>query len=277
MSFARPVGARALLLAPIFVVILAACTQTAQAPSASPSAAPPSQPAESDSPSPSESPSPEPTSDPSPEPSESPIDVIEHELPMVGRVTEDDVDVRTHPLADAPLVTGENLAVPGEMPEVVLDTGHLVAVTLGPLVHDGESWYEIASVDGDDINFAFGWIPGRFLEPHPDAQGSFPVIETLHGQGDGGSLDVDVIVGTPVTVRYAALPMEGEDECDIEVTVTNTDGSEVVVVERELTEILIEEVTPFQVAELFQNDPGTVTVEFETDCTFAGSLLVPPS
>lgn len=259
------------------IVILAACTGAAEAPSPSPSTPAPSQPAPSepapsaDQPAPSESPSADPTASPTP------VAVIEHDIPMVGRITEDGVEVRTHPAADAPLVTGESFTDPGTTPEVVLQSGDLVTVTLGPLVNEGESWYEVASVDGAGVVFAFGWVPADAFEADSDFPSSFPVIAPISGQGDGASVESDVILGTPVTVRYAAVPMAGEDECDIHVTVTATDGSAIEVASETLTEIRIEEISPFQVSELFQGEAGTVTLTVETDCSFAATMLTPPS
>lgn len=277
MRFIHTLAPRAAALT--LIIILAACTQaTGDLPSPSVVATPDASPS---APAPSESASEEPSESPgespadSPSPSDQPI--VEHELPMIGRVLTDDVEVRTHPMADAPLVVGESFTGGDAMPEVILATGDLVVVTMGPLVNDGESWYEVASVDAGDPVFAFGWINGEAIEPDSDVPQPGPVIETIHGQGDGDAVTTDVIVGTPVSVRYAAIPMAGDDECDIEVTVTNTDGTVVEVVTETLTEIRMEAVSPFQFPALFQNEAGTVTLEVDTDCSFAASLSTPPS
>lgn len=277
-SIRTPTSVTAILA---MVVILAACTQavgdlpspSAPSPDASPTAPAPS---ESPSQAPSESPSESPSETPAPSPSEEAI--VDHDLPMIGRVLEDDVEVRTHPMADAPLLVGESFTNdPATMPEVILAAGDLVVVTMGPFVNDGESWYEVASVDAADPVFAFGWINGEAIERDADLPEPAPVIETMHGQGDGDSVTSDVIVGTPVTVQFAAIPMPGDDECDIEVTVTSTDGTVVEILNETLTEIRIEAVSPFQFPTLFQNEAGTVTLEVDTDCSFAAALSSPPS
>lgn len=262
-------AAMAALLA--LLVTLAACRAVSEAPSASPPAPAPTESPSSEKPSPTQSPSVDPSESPTPVP------VIVRDIPMIGRIVEDEVEVRTHPLVNAPLVIGESFADPDAMPEVVLRAGDRVAVTLGPLVNDDQSWYEVASVDGGDVNFAFGWIPADAFERDADLPAGFPVIVTIHGQGEGDSVDSEVIVGTPVTVRYAALPMSGADECDIEVSVTATDGTTIEIASETLTEIRIEELSTFQLPELFQDEAGTVTLTVETDCSFAATMTTPPS
>jgi hypothetical protein len=81
------------------VIILAACGQTSDDPSPS-APAPTEAPSQPASPEPSEPPE---TSSPDPE-------AIEHELPMVGRVTADSVEVHALPSFDSPLLTGELLS-----------------------------------------------------------------------------------------------------------------------------------------------------------------------
>jgi hypothetical protein len=262
-------------LAPVTVVlaltiILAACTQAAS-PTPSPSASPDQAP--TDQPAPSDSPSDEPEATPSPsEPA-----VIEHDLAMIGRVTEDGVEVRTEPSLDAPILTGESFTDPGTTPEIVLDEGDLALVTLGPVLAEGESWYEVASVDGSDAAFAFGWVPGRLLEREGDVPEGFTDVIDINGQGEGGSVTADVLLGTPVSVRFAAVPMPDADECDIDINVTNTDGSAANIVTDTIDEgeVAIGEFGPFEMPSLFQNEAGTVTLDVETDCSFAATMIAP--
>jgi len=74
-------------------IILAACGQTPADPG-SPNPSPTEAASPSDEPSPSVAPTP--TEQPSPDP----IEVVEFELPMIGRSTADDVEVHTLPSAD---------------------------------------------------------------------------------------------------------------------------------------------------------------------------------
>lgn len=264
MRYIRSLAPGAVVLA--LTIILAACTQAAS-PTPSTSA-----PAPTDAP--SEAPSP--SDEPSPTPTPSQEAVIEHELPMIGRSTDDGVEVRTEPSLDAPILTGESFTDPGTTPEIVLDVDDLVMVTMGPVFAEGESWYEVTSVDGSDVNFAFGWVPGRYLERFGDATIGYVLID-INGQGEGASATEDVIQGTPVSVRFAALPMPDADECDIEVTLVRTDGTAVNVATDTLDDILIAELTPPQLSSLFQEEAGTVTLEVETDCSFAATMSMPQS
>lgn len=270
MSYIRTVAPGPVVLA--LTIVLAACTQAAS-PTTSPSASP--EQIRTEEPAPSDSPSDEPSDSPSESPSPSQPELIEHDLPMTGRVTDDGIEVRTEPSLDAPILTGESFTDPGTTPEIVLDAGDLVLVTLGPVFAEDESWYEIASADGGDVNFAFGWISGRYLEREGDLPEGFAEMMNIHGQGEGDSVTVDVIVGTPVTVRFAAVPMPDADECDIDVTVMNTDGSAANVVTDTIDDVVIGEVTPFAIPSLFQNEAGEVTLEVETDCSFAAMMLAP--
>ncbi len=263
-------GAAALAL----IMILAACGESAGDPS-------PSQP-QSPSPSQSESPSPsepaEPSDPASPAPSESPtaspIEVAEIDLPVIARITEDGVEVLTHPVADAPVIIAEDLDSDGEEPDVVLDTDAMVLVTLGPVYSDDESWYEVAAADGSELHFAFGWVPASVLEPMDEPSGFAPMA-VIHGQGEGASVDVDVDRGSPSTVRFAAVPMPEAEACDIDVTLVRTDGAPVNVATNTVEDVLVFELGAQQLGSLFQEEAGTVTLEVETDCSFAASLITP--
>ena len=83
----------------VLLVTLAACAPGAtDAPSPTP--APTTQP-------PAESPTSSPSPSPSESPSATPGEVVELELPMIARATEDGVDVYARPSTDAPPLTGE--------------------------------------------------------------------------------------------------------------------------------------------------------------------------
>ena len=268
MRFIRSVAPAASAL--VLILILAACTQTASVPpSASPSAPAPSE-APSEEPAPSEVPSDEPSA--SPEPSEP--DVVEFELPMLGRVTEDGVEVRAEPSADAPVVTGEDLTGSGETPEVVLDADDMVVVLLGPVVAEGESWYEVGAADGSDIQFGFGWVPASVLadEGAPDG---FAPIYVAHGQGSGDSVSADALAGTPISVRFAAVPMPEADECEIDITVIKSDGLGVNIATQTVTDVDIFEIDATELPSLFQEEAGEVTLQVESDCSFAARMIAP--
>jgi hypothetical protein len=266
MRHIRSLAPGAVVLA--LTIILAACTQAAS-PTPSPSA-----PTPTDAPSEAPSPSDEPSESPSP----SQPEVIEYELPMIGRVTDDGVEVRAEPSLDAPIHTGESFTDPGtpEIVEIVLAADDLVMVTMGPVFAEGESWYEVTSVDGDVVVFAFGWVPGRYLESDGEATLGYVLVD-INGQGEGDSATADVARGTPVSVRFAAVPMPDADECDIDVTLINTDGSAANIATDTIDDIVIGEVTPFEIPSLFQNEEGTVTLEVETDCSFAAAMSMPQS
>jgi len=250
-------------------ILLAACGQ-APAASASPTPSPSQAPSPSDEPSPSVAPTP--TEQPSPE-------VIEFELPMIGRSTEDGVDVYARPSLDAPLLIGQQLPDMNDV-EISLEADELVWVTLGPLVSDGTSWYRVEAVDGGPTSFAFGWVPAESLARESDAPEGRPQIVATHGQGSDGEISMDVPMGTPVTVDVGYAPMAGDDSCDLDVTVIRTDGLGVNVATQTVTEA-----DSFQfgasidyggLQSLFQEEAGTVTLQVETDCSYAASLTQPP-
>ena len=258
-------GAAALAL----IIVLAACGQAESTPPTSPSApAAPSE-APSEAPAPSDAPSEE----PSETPGSTPIEVVEHDLPMIGRVTEDGVEVRTEPRADAPLLTVEPLLDPTE-PEIVLNAGDLVIAYLGPVFADGESWYEVGAADGSDVLFAFGWVTGDQIAREGAPEGQTEIL-VIHGQGSGDVAERDVLPGTPVTVRFAAVPMPDADECEIDVTLVGTDDLGVDVATETVSDVTIVELGPTQLSSLFQEEGGTVRLEVDTDCSFAATLIAP--
>ena len=253
-------------------IILAACGQAPAAP-ASPTSSPTEIPSPSDEPSPSVAPTP--TGQPSPDP----IEVIEFELPMIGRSTEDGVDVYARPSLDAPPLIGQQFPDMNDV-EISLAADEPVWVNLGPLVSDGTSWYRVEAVDGGRTAFAFGWVPAESLARESDAPEGRPQIVTTHGQGSDGEISMDVPMGTPVTVDVGYAPMAADDSCDLDVTLIRTDGLGVNVATQTVTEA-----DSFQfgasidyggLQSLFQEEAGTVTLQVETDCSFAASLTQPP-
>ena len=252
------------------VVLLAACAQSTSDPVSPSPSAPPATPSAP----PSADPSPAPTTDPSP----SPIEVIEYELPMIGRATEDGVEVHSLPSADSPLLTGERFP-DMERVEIVLAADELVAVALGPLFSDGTSWYQVSSVDGGPTAFAFGWVSAEYLSRETDAPDAGPQVATAHGLGSGGEISADVQMGTPITVDVATAPTEDQESCELDVTLIRTDGLGVNVATQTVTEP-----DAFQfgasidyggLQSLFQEEAGTVTLQVETDCSWAASLSYP--
>ncbi len=252
-------------------IVLAACGPTASDPS-TPTSPTPTAPAASESPA------------PSPTPAESPSpalgDVVEFELPMIARSTVDSVDVHALPSTDAPLLTGEQFPDMNRV-EISLAADERVYVTLGPLVSEGTSWYQVSAVDGGPTAFGGGWVSAEFLAREGDPQAGGPQIVTAHGQSSGGEISVDVPMGTPITVDVAMAPMEDEESCDIDVTLIRTDGRGVTVATQTVTEPdafqLAASIDFGGVPSLFQDEAGTVTLEVETDCSWTASLTQPPA
>jgi hypothetical protein len=252
------------------LVILAACAPAA-VDDPSPSAPSPTAPA------PSESPMPSP--EPEESPTEAPDEAVEFELPMIARSTEDGVDVYARPSTDAELLTGEQFPDMNRV-EIRLSADERVYVSLGPLVSEGTSWYQVHAVDGGPTAFGFGWVSAEFLVRESDGPEGFPQIETAYGQGRAGEINVDVPRGTPITVDVAAAPKDGEEACDIDVTLLRTDGMGVNVATQTVTEP-----DAFQLGasmegglpSLFQEEAGTVTLQVETDCSWAAALTQPPA
>ena len=247
-------------------IILAACGQAPAVP-ASPTPSPTVAPSPSDTP----SVAPTPTQQPSPDP----IEVVEHELPMIGRSTADGVEVHTLPSADAPLLIGEAFPDMNRV-EVRLAADELVAVSLGPVFFDGASWYQVASVDGGDKAFAFGWVSTEFLVRESDVPATSPQVVTIHGLGSGTAVSAPVLMGTPITVDVAAAPMPDRDSCEIDVTLIRSDGLGVNVATQTVTSPDAFQLSANELSSLFQQEAGEVTLQIETDCSYAASLTQPP-
>jgi hypothetical protein len=199
---------------------------------------------------------------------------------MIARPTEDDVGVHARPSTTAPLLIGELFPDMNRV-EISLSTDERVYGTLGPLVSEGTSWYQVSAVDGGPTAFGGGWVSAEFLarEGYPRAGG--PQIVTTHGQGGGGQISVEVPMGTPITVQVAMAPMEDEESCDIDVTLIRTDGLGVNLATQTVTEPdafqLAASIDFGGVPSLFQEEAGTVTLEVETDCSWTASLTQPPA
>jgi hypothetical protein len=247
------------------VLLLAAC-QAGAGPSS------PDQP--SASPAPTEQPSVVPTE---PTSSPTPPQVLEHEVPMLGRSTADGVDVHTLPSADAPLISGERYADGSTVPDIRLATEQEVVVSMGPLVLGEESWYEIRATDGGETYWEGGWVTGESLERAGDAPGFPPLFLSVHGVGSGTSANLEVAGGTPITVRFAAAPLPDSHGCDIDVTLIGTDGVGVEIATEHLTEPKVGQMAGSmeEPSSLFQEEAGEVTLEVQTDCSFAAMVLAP--
>lgn len=254
-------------------LLLAACGQ-APADPVSPNPSPTEVPSPSDEPSPSVAPSP--TEQPSPDP----IEVVEFELPMIARSTADDVEVHTLPSADSPLLIGEAFPDMNRV-EVRLAADELVAVSLGPVYFEGTSWYQVSAVDGGDKAFAYGWVDAESLVRESDAPGGSAQVETIHGLGSGADVSAPVLAGTPLTVDFAAAPMPDSDSCELAVTLIRTDGLGVNVATQTVTEPVAfqfgADIEGGGMRGLFQEEAGDVTLQVETDCSYAASLTQPPS
>jgi hypothetical protein len=267
------------------ILILAACSPAAaDEPSAdpTPSESPkPSAPAETPEPSEPAEPLPDPTDPPSetpppptPKPSLPPT-VIEHDLAMLARSIADAVNVRSLPDLQAPLLSGRRYDDASVVPDVRLNAGDLVFVTMGPVVADGHSWYEISMANGEGVHFEGGWVSARFLEREGDVPNYNPVLISVHDAGSGAAASSDVPEGAPITVRFAAGPVDGRDSCELDVTLIGTDGLAVNVATETLTDTRTYQLSSFQFPSLYQEEAGRATLQVKSDCTFAATASVP--
>lgn len=195
---------------------------------------------------------------------------------MVARSTEADVDVHALPDAASPLATGERFSDLAHV-EVRLEADQLVEVTLGPVVVDGTSWYEVRATDGGDMYFEGGWVPGEFLVREGDLPAGHAQVVVIYGLGSGTAVNVEIpLMGTPTVVRYAAAPMADRDECEIEVTLIRTDGLAVNIATDTLIEARVFQLAADELSSLFMEEAGTATLQVRTDCNYAASLSQPP-
>jgi hypothetical protein len=195
---------------------------------------------------------------------------------MLASVTAD-ADVHTLPSIDSPLLSGEAVSDLSVVDEVRLAAGDVVIASLGPVFADGQSWYEVRSTDGGgDVYFDGGWVPGESLSPEDDTPAGQPQVTVIFGLGSGTAASADVpLRGTPITVDFAATPMPDDDTCEIEVTLTRTDGTAVNVATESLTGPISGNLGANELSSLFQDEPGQVTLQVRTDCSFAASITMP--
>ena len=252
------------------IILLAACAPGAvDAPSPS-------------SPAPTDQPTEQPTASPTPDdsPSATPEEAVDFELPMIARATEDGVDVHARPSSDAPLLIGEQFPDMSRV-EIRLAADERVSVTLGPLVSEGISWYQVSSVDGGTTAFAFGWVSADVLAREGDPTAGGPQVVTSDAQGTSGEISMDVPMGTPVTVDVAMAPVAPAGSCELDVTLMRTDGTAVNVATQTVTEPDAFQFGPSidygGLQSLFQEEAGTVTLQVETDCSWTASLTQPPA
>jgi len=277
-----PVAAIALLG---LILILAACSPAAaDEPSADPTPSESPKPsASAQTPEPSEptDPSPDPTDPPSetpppatPKPSLPPT-VIEHDLAMLARAIADAVNVRSLPDLQAPLLSGRRHSDGSAVPNLRLNAGDLAYVTLGPVVADGHSWYEVSDANGDDIKFEGGWVSAQFLERADGPPAYNPIHISVHGAGSGAAASADLRADVPATVRFAAGPLDGRDSCELDVTLIGTDGLAVNVATETLTDTRIYQLSSFQFPSLYQEEAGRATLQVKSDCAFAATVSIP--
>ena len=272
----RSIAPGAVLL--VLAIVLAACGQVAAnpptaTPAPTPTAVPSEEPAVDPTPMPTVAPT-APPATPDPTPVPTPAPAVAFDLPMMARSTADGVNVRSLPSIDAPLITGETFDL-SSVRDVRLTSGELVFVTMGPVMADGIAWYEVSAADGGDLYWHDGWVASEYLVRHGDVPSYNPVVVDLHGVGSGSAASAEVTLGTPLTARFAATPMDGRDSCEIEVTVIGTDGLALNVATESLSGPKVAQKSASELPSLWQEDAGAVTIQVKTDCSFAASLIMP--
>ena len=225
--------------------LLAACSAGA---SGSPGAS-------SGSPGPSTTGDPSGSADPSPNATSTPDPVapIRLELP-VSVSPSGEVDVLEEPAGGTTVTT--------------LTTADTATALMGPLILDGANWYLVA---GTGTQWT-GWVPAEQLTAGVAPDESTSLI-TLDGRGSGDADSATVEAGVALVARAMAVPMEGRESCEIEITVAGVDGAHVAV--NEVTEVT--EATEFLASglddeTLRQSAAGQVSMQVRSDCTFAASL-----
>ena len=88
-------------------------------------------------------------------------EVVEFDLPMLARATDEGINVRSMPSLDAPLISGEGDDLQ-KVPDIRLGDGELVFATMGPVVADGISWYQVAAAESE-VHWERGWVAGQYL------------------------------------------------------------------------------------------------------------------
>jgi hypothetical protein len=210
----------------------------------------------------------------SPKPTEEPVTVIRIATGVNARVTGDGVAVRQLPGLDQPLVVGYDF-VDGDDPEVRVDAGHIVGVIWGPVLVDGHTWYNVKPTDTGTVIFADGWIAADFLVEDNDPELSPRTVLTGDGLGSGAAISGDVTDFSPLYVNVVAAPMPGDLSCEAEVILIGTDGEHVTIGASEVTEPTPFFSSPLENDALYQADPGKVTLQVRSDCSWAAMAFVP--
>jgi len=83
----------------------------------------------------------------------------------------------------------------------------------------------------------------------------------------------EVSRGTIITLDFAATPMPDRDACELAITLLGTDGVTIYSVTESVT-VATWPTTP-RMPELFQEEAGSVTLEIETDCSYAAAMWLP--
>ena len=231
---------------------LAACAPRAQGPSPSPDQTdpPPSVPA--DSPVASESPEPSETPAPSqPEDTDIPI-------PSMGRVLEP---------TEATSEPG------GGTPVAALSPTDELIVQMGPLRLGGTDYYLVSATASQWT----GWVDGDLLEATGDPEEN-QVAAAIDNEGSGTADSFDVAAGDQLYVNVTAAPMAGDEDCQIDITVTTSDGETVTIngVNR-ISGPTSFFASPLEQSALRLESAGESTIQVRTDCTFAGTVTAIPS
>lgn len=208
-------------------------------------------------------------------PSGSPsVDVVRFETPVLGRITADGVAVHVRPGLDEPLIEGTNLDDGVAVPQVRLSDGDMVGLIWGPMLHDGHTWYAVRHHDSGGIAWVEGWIAADFVEaaePIPN----FPDVAAADGQGRGGSETVVMPQLARVYVDVHAAPMPGEERCAATVTVVDPAGQRIEIGSGEVTELTTFFSSPLEQSALSMDDGGEITLEVDTDCSWAALVENP--
>lgn len=267
----------------LLALVLAACaTAVGSVPSPSQPAAPSGPTDPTPEPSPSEAPSEAPSHEPSepvpatpavtPVPTEKPITIVRIDMPVLARVTADGVAIRVLPGLDQPLIEGFDRDG-GTVPEVRVSEGDIVAVAWGPIFVDGHTWYAVQYADDSDSRFGEGWVAADFLD-ETETVGLYPLLR-IDGFGDGDAVSLDVTERSRLNVGAVVTPMPGEETCEAELIVIGTDGAATTVASVTATETLRLFGSPLEDADLYQETAGEVTIEMDTDCSWAAIGFVP--
>jgi hypothetical protein len=267
-------------------IVLAACGQaSAEGPSASP--VPSERPSQAPVQRPSQQPSVRPSSEPAEGPSVTPTApsappvatpkpfvLVEHPVPMIGRVTADGVAVRNLPDLESGIVNG-NDAGDVVVDEIRLRRGDDVIVFFGPVVADGYSWYEVMAGGTGPADYFRGWIAGEFLEHLDDAAILGPVL-SLDGQGFSASASGHVGSYAPLMVNHAVTPLAGDESCTFAMTLVGTRGQLIELVPQQVvTEARVGQVFAGNLEELYMDVEGDVTLDVTSDCSFAAAISIP--